>query len=238
MARRFRFRRASGQQSGRVGLTRVRAAAVRLVPRRRAPYGVRVGTTTLRRYHRKLPAVRGAIRELRTRNPGLAGPTVRILARGVEVFSAHEVATAWRTLVVSWAKRCVAHASTIHYDQRRPFPLYAVGDFTMTLDCSGFCITMYRWAGGPRITGTKDGYGFSGSIAEFCKEISRTSALPGDLVVFGRPRTTHVQMLIERGTSADPLCISHGSESGPYAIRLSSSIGVHSGQTVRFFRAP
>ncbi|HET7507413.1 MAG TPA: NlpC/P60 family protein [Solirubrobacterales bacterium] len=142
-----------------------------------------------------------------------------------------------RDQIVRYAGWGVAHASQIHYAQRRPID--GIGHrekLPLTTDCSGFATDCFNWAGASDPNGRRyDGYGYTGSMLGACRHISRGQAEPGDLVVFGAGSGTHVVILV--GTGSDPLVVSHGQEIGPIRCRLSVEARAHAGQPMTFLSA-
>jgi hypothetical protein len=61
--------------------------------------------------------------------------------------------------------------------------------------------------------------GFTGTLVDGCRPITRAQARPGDMRIFGRGTGIHVAMVLAPG--ADPLLFSHGQEKGPLLIRES-----------------
>lgn len=231
----YRYGRADGGFSGPVSLPKTMAAASKRIVTGRGPYtitrdGQDIETDvtkprTLMRLRRllsggKLDAV------FRVRNAG----GVRFSAKRVDV-QTEEAAT--RAEMVRGARWMISHAGSIHYSQARPFHLYSPGALPETLDCSGSTITLARWADAPNPSGTAPGYGNTSTIAAHAKQISRSAIKPGDMVVFGINPTTHVAVVLE--VRSDPLMFSHGSESGPVAVALSTEARYHAGQSIRFF---
>lgn len=137
-------------------------------------------------------------------------------------------ALALRKAIVGWGRWNAAHEPAIHYSQstlRDDFLHRPRGYLPMTTDCSGD-VTQQAWAAGaPDESGLNYRYvGFTGTILEFAykhghvfTDVSR--ARPADLIVIGPGSGWHVVRVIEAG--ADPLVVSHGSESGPRIQRLS-----------------
>lgn len=144
-----------------------------------------------------------------------------------------------RKEIVSNAVWGVHNEPQIHYEQRRPIdglshprrlPLYT--------DCSGFATDCYKWAGAPDPNGRGyDGEGFTGTILQATQHVSKTQAKAADLVVFGGYPGTHVVILVDAGTHADPFCVSHGQEAGPILVPLSVEIKAHAGQSITYCQA-
>lgn len=143
--------------------------------------------------------------------------------------------------IVHYANYLIAHAPTIHYDQRRPID-YAFefkATVSWTADCSGSTASIYRSAGAPDPTGENfNGYGNTDTILATLPAISPRQARRGDLVLFhvgadGR----HVAVLLESPRwHRDPWMESHGGEYGPLRVPLSTEVRYHSGESVTFLR--
>jgi len=157
--------------------------------------------------------------------------SVRITARSVSGLDER------RARMVRWARWGVAHNPPIHYRQLRPIPQYTPGHLPMYLDCSSSTITFARWAGLPNPAGMAWNAGNSDAILGHLPSISRTSAQPGDLVVFHRgPDAAHVAIVVKSGTN--PMLVSHGTESGPRYIQFSAEAAYHAarGRTATFVK--
>lgn len=142
-----------------------------------------------------------------------------------------------RSRIVSYANWGVTNEPSIHYAQIRPYPSSTRG-LPMHTDCSGFATLAYKDAGGPDPNGRGfDGFGFTGTILTACRHIPKASAKPGDLIVYGAYPGTHVVILVQPGTVADPLVVSHGQEAGPIRVTHSVEMRAHAGQAVTFCAA-
>jgi hypothetical protein len=76
----------------------------------------------------------------------------------------------------------------------------------------------YKWAGAPDPNGNGyNGAGYTGTLEAHMRHIPQSQLRPGDLCLW---KGKHVSLVVQTG--ADPLLISHGEESGPYAIRFSA----------------
>ena len=132
-----------------------------------------------------------------------------------------------RQRLVYWAKWGVHHTAEIHYSEgadRYNWSKTKRGTLPISTDCSGFVAMCYKWAGLPDPSGDNFQAGYTGTLlanaeknGHILTDISK--ALPGDLIVYGPGTGSHVAMIVEAG--ADPLTISHGSESGPEYVRVS-----------------
>lgn len=126
----------------------------------------------------------------------------------------------------------IAHQAQIHYAQIRPMrtahlheqethTLFQAGH-SITMDCSESVTLLCRWAGlhDPNGFGY-NGAGYTGTLLQHLPHYTNPkAAYVGALVVFGPYPGHHVCMVLEPGK--DPLLFSHGSERGPYPIRLST----------------
>lgn len=132
-----------------------------------------------------------------------------------------------RAKIVEFCRWSIAHEAGWHYAQQRPMERLRtpaqLKQLPRDADCSEHATDAYAYAGGPDPNGNDfDGTGFTGTMLAHCRHIPRAQAKPGDLVVFGPGSGRHVVVLLEPGTTADPLVCSHGQERGPIAIRLSA----------------
>lgn len=138
-----------------------------------------------------------------------------------------------RTLIRRYLEKAEANQPNIHYSQNRP--LTSLGDppsSEFTTDCSGLCISAFRWADIWLPWTVKDpggyayrGWGFTGSILS----TNRNRRVPydhkffvGDMALFGHSLnyTTHVIMCRRNGDFLSSIWTSHGSERGPYSVRI------------------
>jgi peptidoglycan hydrolase-like protein with peptidoglycan-binding domain len=80
-------------------------------------------------------------------------------------------------------------------------------------DCSSFSTWCYWVAGAPDPNGLRySGFGYTGTLNNNGRRTY--SPRPGDLVFYGSGEHNHVTVYIGKG-----LCVSHGSEAGPYVLR-------------------
>jgi hypothetical protein len=121
--------------------------------------------------------------------------------------------------IVAEGKWGAAHKGRIHYQQRRPIDgLKRRHKLPLNIDCSGFVTLCYKWAGAPDPNGNGyNGSGYTGTLEAHMRHIPKSRVQPGDLCLW---KGKHVSLVVRGG--ADPLLISHGTESGPYAIRFSA----------------
>jgi cell wall-associated NlpC family hydrolase len=90
----------------------------------------------------------------------------------------------------------------------------------LTIDCSQ-AMTLIAHVAGAKDPNGRDYRedGFTGTLIDGCRPITRAQARPGDMRIFGRGTGHHVGMVLAPG--ADPLLFSHGQEKGPLLIRES-----------------
>jgi hypothetical protein len=115
----------------------------------------------------------------------------------------------------------IAHEPSIHYREARPIPEgLPIHTYPFVTDCSGWLTLMAKWAGAPDPNGNGfSGEGYTGTMIEHCRHITKEMLRPGDLIVFGAYPGHHVVGVIEPGD--DPVVGSHGQEAGP--IRTTES---------------
>ena len=138
-----------------------------------------------------------------------------------------------RDLIRRYCERSESSKHKIHYSQARPMThLGDIPERGYTADCSGYATSAYYWA--EQFTKFKvadpngfgyTGYGFTGSLlAE-----NRRRRVPldrkffvGDLALYGTSlsNTTHVVICRRNGLVGSAIWSSHGSEVGPYPVRL------------------
>jgi hypothetical protein len=138
------------------------------------------------------------------------------------VFNLARRSKAIRSKIVEVARWGVAHELQIHYAEVRPIPVHQKPlSLPLTTDCSGFVTLCYLWGGARDPNGNGySGAGFTGTLGKQGRRIRNlSSALPGDLILYGTWPFHHVVVVVEKG--ADPLVVSHGSESGPKLLRHS-----------------
>jgi hypothetical protein len=114
------------------------------------------------------------------------------------------------------------------------------GSTPLGTDCSGSVKAAARAIGAP--DWDDSGFaqvGFTGTILDHCDAIgSQADARAGDFAVIGPGTGIHVVSLLEDGSAPDPLCFSHGQESGPFADRLSVERAAFPGESIRWRRNP
>ena len=147
--------------------------------------------------------------------------------------------------ICGWAKWGVSVAASIHYAQTRPFLKYLGKGNTRTLpmytDCSGSSTIAANEAGAEDPNGYGyNGYGYTGTFLSHAQAndliVSRDNAKAGFFCVFGSAPGTHVVILMEDAKGRDPVCASHGQESGPSYYPLSVEAAAHSGQPLTFIK--
>ena len=131
-----------------------------------------------------------------------------------------------RTEMVSNCNWGVAHNAQIHYAETRPIPINIPKYYLpFTTDCSGFVTIMAKWSGASDPNGLGyNGQGYTGTLLDHLPHITKQESLPGDLVVLGPAPGHHVVVLVQAGTVADPLVVSHGQEADPDRTLLSVQI--------------
>jgi hypothetical protein len=139
-------------------------------------------------------------------------------------------AEAWpaiRSKIVEQGEWGIREKGQIHYSHVRPID--GIGHphkLPLTTDCSGWVTDCYNWAGAHDPNGRHyDGRGYTGTLLDHCRHISRDDLQLGDLIVFGPGTGEHVVLVIKLGL--DPLVVSHGGEYGPIRIRLSDEAEYH-----------
>lgn len=141
--------------------------------------------------------------------------------------------------IVDYALWGAKNEPSIHYSQGpsrfaalskpRTLPLYT--------DCSAFATLACKDAGADDPNGLGyNGTGFTGTLFQHCPKVAKSDAKPGDLLEHGGYPGSHVNVLIEPGSKADPYVISHGQESGPRQYPASVEIAAHSGQSVNWLQ--
>lgn len=138
-----------------------------------------------------------------------------------------------RHVIQEYLLRAEANQPRWHYSQNRPLSnLGRPPSSEQSCDCSGLCIAAFRWAdiwckfpiadpGGYHY----GGWGYTGSILATNKQ--RRVPLDhkffiGDMALYGTSlgNTTHVVMCRRGGDTMSSVWTSHGSERGPYSVRL------------------
>jgi cell wall-associated NlpC family hydrolase len=168
--------------------------------------------------------------ELYRRSLTKKGTTARpatVQATATEKAAATEAAV--RAKAVSVMHLLISSNPKIHYPAHdvRTMTIHAISTLeqlqakiasnALTIDCSQAVTLIAHVAGAKDPNGgnwASDGY--TGTLLEGCKPISRAQAKPGDLRVFGGGTGHHVCMVIQPG--ANPLLFSHGQENDPIAI--------------------
>lgn len=138
-----------------------------------------------------------------------------------------------RRLIRRYLERSEAARAGIHYSQARPMTHLGVSpEQGFTADCSGYATSAFYWAERWLPFDVADpngldysGVGYTGTLlAE-----NRRRRVPagrryfiGDLALYGPSlsRTGHVTICRKGGTASEAVWSSHGSEAGPYAVRL------------------
>lgn len=128
----------------------------------------------------------------------------------------------------------IAHRSTIHYAEIRPFPLVRPPDDEFTTDCSGFFDTVYFAIGAPNPNGGDyNGLAYTVSLVGRGHAVRFDELEVGDAIFYGYTRVaspafpvgspTHVAPYIGGGYVG-----SHGSEPGPLKLPVRYRPDVHS----------
>lgn len=138
--------------------------------------------------------------------------------------------------IVDYAIWGTKNEPAIHYAQIRPYPSNP-RQLPQYSDCSGFATNAVKDAGGDDPNGDGfSGYGFTGTLYNHCPKVAKADAKPGDLLEHGGYPGSHVNVLIEKGSKADPMVVSHGQESGPRLYPTSVEIAAHAGQSANWLR--
>jgi peptidoglycan hydrolase-like protein with peptidoglycan-binding domain len=133
-----------------------------------------------------------------------------------------------RQAMVSNSNWGVANHANINYAEIRPIPRIPQFHLPFTTDCSGFATIMAQWSGAPDPNGLNyNGNGYTGTMLGHLPHIPRQQSQPGDLVVFGAAPGVHVVVLVQAGSAADPLVVSHGQQGDPRRVALSVEIAAH-----------
>lgn len=157
---------------------------------------------------------------------GSTARTADVQATAAEKAAAHEAAV--RAKTVSIMHLLISQNPRVHYPPHdvRTMTIHAIATMaqlesaiagTLTIDCSQSVTLIAHVAGAKDPNGgnwSSDGY--TGTLLQGCKAITRGQARPGDLRVFGGGTGHHVCMVMHPG--ADPLLFSHGQENDPIAI--------------------
>jgi hypothetical protein len=138
-----------------------------------------------------------------------------------------------RFLIRRYCERAEDNRPDIHYAQFRPMNhLGKSPSSEFTCDCSSFATSAFYWANKHTAFKVNDpnglnynGYGYTGTLLYN----NRTRRVPldhkffiGDMALYGPSlsRTSHVVICRKSGKEKDALWTSHGSEGGPYSVRL------------------
>jgi hypothetical protein len=138
----------------------------------------------------------------------------------------------------------ITRKALIHYSQDGSERVAALTRWDhlapLSTDCSGSVKAAARAIGLADWDHT--GYaevGYTGTILDHCAQLgSQGEARAGDFAVFGPGTGCHVVSLLENGSAPNPLCFSHGQESGPSAYPLSVEIAAFHGEPIRWRRNP
>jgi hypothetical protein len=135
-----------------------------------------------------------------------------------------------RFLIRRFCERVEANRASIHYAQIRPMPFGRLQNFTT--DCSGLVTCAYRWADIYSSFAVSDpnglaysGQGYTGTLLahnkKHCVPLDRKFFV-GDMGIYGTSlsNTTHVVICRKDGDVNTSIWTSHGSEDGPYPVRL------------------
>jgi hypothetical protein len=138
-----------------------------------------------------------------------------------------------RTLIRRYCEKAEANSADIHYSQRRPMTHLGVPpSHEFTADCSGLVTSAFAWA--DKYTAFKvqdpngaqfdyNGYGYTGTLlAANAKRRVRGKYMVGDIALYGTSfgNTTHTCICRRAGDASSSVWTSHGSEAGPYPVRL------------------
>ncbi len=138
-----------------------------------------------------------------------------------------------RYIIQQYLLRSEANQPRIHYSQFRPITsLGDPPDNGFTTDCSGLVISAFYWADLWCKFPVKSpgGYGYTGigNTGSLLYE-NRRRRVPldrkffvGDIAIYGRSvsDTRHTVLCRRNGDNMSSIWTSHGSEAGPYAVRL------------------
>ena len=124
--------------------------------------------------------------------------------------------------LADYCRRSIAAEPRWHYKQFRPMNnLNTSPDVEQTCDCSTHATCAYHWCGAPDPNHENySGYGYTGTLVSNPKCGSPYKV--GDLGIYGHSMgdTTHVVTCYSAGDAYSALWASHGSESGPYSVKL------------------
>lgn len=140
-----------------------------------------------------------------------------------------------RGFIRRYLERAEATALSKHYSQHRPMThLGMAPNIEWTADCSGLCTGAFRWADMQSGFDVDDpnghnfgysGWGYTGTLYW----ANRKRRVPsgrvyfiGDMALYGPSlsSTSHVVICRKGGKEASAVWSSHGSERGPYPVRL------------------
>jgi hypothetical protein len=141
-----------------------------------------------------------------------------------------------RGFIRRYAEKAYANRANIHYSQARPYTHLGVPPGQgFTCDCSGFVTGAYYWADKwcsfPVEDPNGQGYVRYPSYTGTLYANNRDRRIPldrnrtffvGDVALYGPStgRTSHCTICVRNGKEADAVWASHGSEAGPYMVRL------------------
>lgn len=112
------------------------------------------------------------------------------------------------------AQAGLKNKKNLRYEEIRPIQYdFLNPPYPKTLDCSGFVIACYKYAGlTDPSANSYNGQGFTGDMIPNCTKISKGDAVAGDMCFFGSSEsaTTHVNIYVGNGQS-----ISHGHPGTP-----------------------
>lgn len=138
-----------------------------------------------------------------------------------------------RFMIRRYCERAEAAKAKIHYRQFRPMNHFGISpEAGFTTDCSGFTTGAFRWADLHLafILSDPNGlnytrYGYTGTLLSH----NRNHVVPldrkffvGDMALYGPSlsKTGHVCICRKDGDANTSIWTSHGSEDGPYPVRL------------------
>jgi cell wall-associated NlpC family hydrolase len=157
-----------------------------------------------------------------------------------------------RDRAVGAAMLGLSHAPNIHYTQDRPFEIAAqgrarrwegidarlnakLGQYPLYADCSAF-VTWCLWNGlsipfGCRDTVNGAGWrgGYTGTLLAHGKQVRHDYNIQrADIVIYGNGGTgEHTAIVVGRRKSdGKTMCVSHGSEGGPYYVPIDYRIDI------------
>jgi lysozyme family protein len=133
-----------------------------------------------------------------------------------------------RKRIVQWALWGCKNNAQIGYSSNGSVRLSALekpGSLPLATDSSAFATLCFRWADAPNpnAAGKYDARrpAYTGSMLAHCRQIPRTAAGVGDLVVWSPPKDGHhVAIVVTAG--ADPMLVSLADASGPKKVRFSA----------------